>query len=70
MLIPLSSQLHRDRLEAWLGANGLTADDLALDRPQARMRQIGEAMAVETVDILPAFRSTLKEGGGRSLSRA
>jgi hypothetical protein len=69
MLIPLSLQVYGDVLERWLAANGVSADRLALERPQERMRAIGTASNVETFDLLPAFRKSVKDNG-RSLHLA
>jgi acetyltransferase AlgX (SGNH hydrolase-like protein) len=63
MLIPLFLQIDDDKLRGWLAANRLRAEDLALDRPQERMHGIGEAAGVVVIDLLPAFRSTRREGG-------
>jgi hypothetical protein len=66
MLIPLSLQIYGDVRQRWLEANGVAADRLDLERPQDRMRAIGAALTVETVDLLPAFRKSFKDNG-RSL---
>jgi hypothetical protein len=66
VLLPLSLQIYPERLKGWLAANGVTADTIALERPQERMREIGIVSEVEIIDLLPAFRQGYVESG-RSL---
>jgi GDSL-like Lipase/Acylhydrolase family len=63
VLIPLSLQIYPDVLRGWLAANGVPADRLALEGPQARMREIAAAAEVTTIDLLPAFRRSFGQNG-------
>jgi hypothetical protein len=65
VLIPLSLQVYPEMLRQWLTANGVSADRLALERPQERMREIGAASSVGTIDLLPTFRKAFKDNGQR-----
>jgi lysophospholipase L1-like esterase len=66
MLIPLALQLYEETLRSWLATNDAVLDELALEQPQQRMRDIGATVGVEIVDLLPAFRDAVK-ASGRSL---
>jgi hypothetical protein len=63
MLIPLSVQIYGEALQRWLAANEVSADRLALERPQQRMREFGAAAHIEMIDLLPAFRKSFADTG-------
>jgi hypothetical protein len=60
MLIPLALQIYGEVLQDWLARHGVSADLLALEGPQERMRRIGSALNIETIDLLPTFRNSFR----------
>lgn len=56
-LIPLALQVYEEHLDGWLVRNGITPEDILLERPQQIMHEFGTAADVAVIDLLPSFRS-------------
>jgi hypothetical protein len=60
VLIPLWIQVSERRLEEFLADHQLSRNQILIDQPQRKMRQIGEAEGVEVFDLLPDFQKSEK----------
>jgi hypothetical protein len=56
MLIPLKLQLQEDALANFRAVAGISAGDLAIDKPQQAMRVFGHKAQIEIIDLLPDLR--------------
>ena len=57
-LIPIWFQVSEQRLQEFLTIHGLPREQILLDQPQRRMKQIGEAEGLEVIDLLPEFQKS------------
>ena len=57
-LIPLWIQVSEQRLQEFLAYHHLSRDQILIDQPQRKMRQIGEAEGFEVFDLLPEFQKS------------
>lgn len=57
-LIPIWFQVSEQRLQEFLTLHGLSREQILVDQPQRRMKQIGEAEGFEVIDLLPEFQKS------------
>lgn len=62
--IPLRVQLSDAALADFLDHQGLARDAVRIDEPQAQVADCGNRVGVETIDLLPGFRSSTQPVGG------
>jgi GDSL-like Lipase/Acylhydrolase family len=55
-LIPLSIQLYDQALTSFIRTHDVSRDDISLERPQEKMRQFGNSLGIQIIDLLPNFR--------------
>lgn len=62
-LIPMAIQVEEARLQAFLRLNGVSREEILLERPQRVMSDFGGATGIPVIDLLPVFRRSRQEAG-------
>ncbi|MGQ0554961.1 MAG: alginate O-acetyltransferase AlgX-related protein [Nitrospiraceae bacterium] len=64
-MIPLWVQVSEEQLSFFLAKHQLSLTQIALDKPQLRLKEIGNQESLQTIDLLEVFRTAEQKDPGK-----